>query len=238
VAIRVSERVVSSSEITFSSIPRLAVDSRGIIYIPDNFAGRIFVVGSDGRLLRTIGRRGSGPGEFQAVRSVQTLSGDSLLAYDPALGRITVFPPESERAAYTAQITAAGVPWQAQRTRANDGYLVRYRPGFAFVPGGDHSNRTDRIAVLNLDGSLRHQLMTFPSRTTLVVDRSLMPNPFGREGLVQLDSKDRLHFVWTDSLAVSRSDLDGNPLPGIGARYDPPRVTPAARRTRNWAIKS
>jgi hypothetical protein len=227
-AIPVSERVVSSPEIAFTSIPRLAVDSRGLIYVPEHYNNRVTVLSEDGRLIRTLGRRGSGPGEFQAVQSVQVLPGDSLLVYDPALGRASVFAPDSIRPAYTALLSAGGAaPWQVQRTRANDGYLVRYQPMFEFASGSDISTRMDRIAVLNLDGSVRQRLRSFPSRTGIVVDRSVMLNPFGREGLVQLDSRERLHFVWTDSLAVSRTDLDGNPLPGFNVPYTPPRVTSA-----------
>jgi hypothetical protein len=73
----VRQVMVSSPEASFTIVPRLAVDSRGRIYVPDTYRQRVSVLTPEGRLLRTIGRRGDGPDEFRAVQSVQILPGDS-----------------------------------------------------------------------------------------------------------------------------------------------------------------
>ena len=44
-----------------------------------------------GRFLRSVGRRGSGPGEFNQTREVCRLSGDSLLVIDYSDGRLSVW---------------------------------------------------------------------------------------------------------------------------------------------------
>lgn len=46
---------------------------------------------ADGEFLGEVGRQGGGPGEFERLRSVHSLEGDSVVAWDPALRRITVF---------------------------------------------------------------------------------------------------------------------------------------------------
>lgn len=48
----------------------LAIDSRGRILVTRRRSSEIFVFNSDGRLLRTVGRRGEGPGEYQRISHV------------------------------------------------------------------------------------------------------------------------------------------------------------------------
>jgi hypothetical protein len=227
-ATQLREMVVSSPDASFTVIPRVAVDSRGNIYVPDTYRQRVTVLAPDGRLLRTIGRRGSGPDEFQSLQSLQILPGDSLLAYDPSLGRVSVFAPDSGRSAYTTTFgprLKGGPPWQVQRTQANDGLVALFRPGFAFVPGADFSNRRDHVRLLELDGSAQRDLVTFPSKSFLVAGTSITPHPFGHEGFAKLDQQDRLHVVWSDSLAVTTYDLEGNRLASFRLDYRPPAIT-------------
>jgi hypothetical protein len=49
---------------------------------------------AQGEHLRTIGRQGSGPGEFEGLGMVRPVPGDSLLAYDFRLTRASVFDAE------------------------------------------------------------------------------------------------------------------------------------------------
>jgi hypothetical protein len=49
---------------------------------------------AQGDHLRTIGRQGSGPGEFEGLGMVRPFPGDSLLAYDIRLTRASVFDAE------------------------------------------------------------------------------------------------------------------------------------------------
>lgn len=49
-----------------------------------------------GRVLRSVGRRGSGPGEYQDIGGVTSLPGDSLIVWDGMLRRATVLSPAGE----------------------------------------------------------------------------------------------------------------------------------------------
>lgn len=70
-------------------------DSRGRFVIYSTDADRLTVFASNGRCLHEVGRRGSGPGEYQEVVSVN-LQGDSLVVYDLRANRVTVLDPEFE----------------------------------------------------------------------------------------------------------------------------------------------
>jgi hypothetical protein len=73
----------------FGRIRSLIADEDGSIYVADNLAHEIRVFGPDGRHLRSIGRRGAGPGEFGDLYALAWLAGD-LAAMDPRNARIAV----------------------------------------------------------------------------------------------------------------------------------------------------
>ena len=54
---------------TFGSVQGVAFDDEGNLHVFDRQAAHILVVGPDGSLLRTVGGRGEGPGEFGRVTS-------------------------------------------------------------------------------------------------------------------------------------------------------------------------
>jgi hypothetical protein len=225
----VREVARSRDDSLFSDITGMDVDSRGRIYVADWFAARVAVLDSTGALLRTIGRKGLGPGEFRSLRGVQLLPGDTLLAYDPAAARISIFPPDSSGAARVVSLAAGlegGAPFLVRRT-AGDGYLAFFRPPFAM---GDTAVRLDRVRLLNPDGSPRGEpLRSFPSQSFLLVRASggfsVTPNPFGREGLFAAGAGGVLHLAWSDSLAVETVDADGRRLAAFAVPYRAPEVT-------------
>lgn len=219
----VAEVWVSPADAELSSINQVAVDSRGNAYVPDFYRSRVVVFGPDGRLVRSVGRRGRGPGEFQSIRSVQVLRGDSLLVYDGSLGRVNVFAPDADREAYVVTVQGAA-PWAMERTHANDAYVARYESGMRFGGGMETAPRQDLIRVLNLDGSRRTDVLSFPARSFIVARQSMTPNPWGHNGFVRLDSRDRLHYVWSDTLGVATYDLQGLRTGEFHVRYVPPQV--------------
>lgn len=59
-----------------------------------SLAGEIFVYSSDGEFLKTIGRRGPGPGEFEGAVIMEGGPADSLHVIDPRGMRYHVFAPD------------------------------------------------------------------------------------------------------------------------------------------------
>lgn len=227
-AIPVREVARSRDDSLFSQITSIAVDSRGYVYVGDWMAARVAVLDSTGALVRVVGRKGLGPGEFRSIRGVQVLPDDSLMVFDPGAGRLSVFAPGQERPAYVVNVTAAvgGEPFYIHRTRANDAFLAMFRPVFR---GDDTVRRMERLQVLELDGRPRGgPIRTYPARSFLKIDGSngfaIMPNPFGNEGLYTLGRGDRVHFLWSDSLAVETIDTRGERVGRFSTRYSPPRV--------------
>ena len=223
-------RLVATSgpDASFMVASRLDVDSRGRIYVGDTYQQRVTVLQADGRVLRVFGRRGSGPHEFRSIGGIQVLPGDSVLVYDPELGRVSVFAPDSGLAAYHVNLgdrLNVSMPRELRRTRANDAMLGHFRTGFYFGNGQDFNDRKDKLRVLDLDGSIRTELLTFPSRSYLVAQTSITPHPFGYQGFARLDSQGRVHVVWSDTLGVRTYALDGTSIGGFRIGYEAPALT-------------
>ena len=66
----------------FGNVRRVAFDGAGRLYVFDGQAERIFVVGPDGALIREIGRKGEGPGEFRNAADVVALEDGRVVVAD------------------------------------------------------------------------------------------------------------------------------------------------------------
>lgn len=74
----------------------MAVDNSGNIYILDSGNLRIQAFGPDGRYIRTIGRKGQGPGEFASPNSIDIDGDGRLHVLDDRQKRIHVFTTSGE----------------------------------------------------------------------------------------------------------------------------------------------
>jgi hypothetical protein len=76
--------------ITFSRIVAIVPGANGAFYVADTQERTVRLFEKDGRLATTIGRDGSGPGEFRMIARAGLL-GDTLWAVDQQLRRVSLF---------------------------------------------------------------------------------------------------------------------------------------------------
>lgn len=87
--------VDSEDEDGFLYLPTdIAKDSKGLIYIADSGNSRIQKYSSNGRLLKSIGREGQGPGEFLQISAIDIDSEDHLYISDRKNRRIQILTNE------------------------------------------------------------------------------------------------------------------------------------------------
>jgi hypothetical protein len=96
---------IGGASADMGDVVRLA---RGDIAIADWDGHRLLVFDSVGALRRVIGREGSGPGEFEAPLLIQAFGGDSLLIWDPYLGRLSWIDANSG-AGRSVNLSSAGL---------------------------------------------------------------------------------------------------------------------------------
>lgn len=192
---------------------RLAVNSKGHIYVAD--VNRIHVLTGDGTPLMMVGREGEGPGEFGFIWNLQTLPGDSLLVYDTSLQRITVFPPDAGRAAYTVNVTASYPIFWVERIVGTGEYLAVSQAPFRSTVGDAVANRKEVVHVLDSNGGVRRDsVFVVPAEQSIVARNraavAVAPDPFGRRPLYKLGVDGAFYYGWSDSTKITVYDNGGH----------------------------
>ena len=132
----------SGADDAFARVMDVEVGLSGRIYVADDLNWRISVFDGSGRLLRRLGRRGQGPGEFESPWSLAVDRLDSLFVWDGALARISVFGPDFR----FARSFAAPGRWTVS------GFSVR--PDGTLLVGGFAPGAAGSIHVLSRQGRL------------------------------------------------------------------------------------
>ncbi len=147
----------------FGYVSAVTLGPDGTVFVADAVNHEIRVFGLDGAHIRTFGRTGEGPGEFNSIYSVAWV-GDRLLTFDPALGRIGEFSAEGE--------------WLGQRRTA--GGLSGSTALIRFYPVG--ANEAFRFAV---DPDLGSLWVGLDSRGSTRDTVSWMPAPEHLPGMIE-----------------------------------------------------
>src|SRR4030043_7998 len=75
----------------FSDVIEIAIDDQGEIYALDRKDAKISVFDSRGVLLRTIGKKGQGPGELQGPREIQVTPQKEIMITDSSARQLVFF---------------------------------------------------------------------------------------------------------------------------------------------------
>jgi hypothetical protein len=123
------------SEYLLSHVGSALHRADGGIVVTNGGSKEIRFYDASGAHLRSIGREGEGPGEFRSLSWVQWLPGDSLLAYDFQVRRLSVFDPAGEFVRSFQTEPPAETQFPQALARLPDGSLV-VEIGRVFGPGG------------------------------------------------------------------------------------------------------
>lgn len=91
-----SVTIQESASCQLNRIRGIVLQQSGNIVVANFGNHELCVFDGSGRFVQRFGRRGSGPGEFQAPSGLWGLSGDSLLTSDVSLRRLSVFTAEGD----------------------------------------------------------------------------------------------------------------------------------------------
>ncbi len=197
--------------------------------------GRIYRIGADGEVRATWGRKGEGPGEYQAVDAI-LLRGDSVLVSDGRLRRLTLLSLDGE--VRTTRPLPGAFLHQVSST-LTDGRLL-------LVPGEGYSGvaetrpewvfETQPILAIRQRGEAVDTLAELPHLRRWFGTRGGSPGPISVKGRAGGFAEG---FAWAraDEPAVRWYDESGG-LVRI-ARWDeePVPLTPQWRRDRTQALE-
>jgi hypothetical protein len=187
-------------------IRALQADAGGNIYVLDSKIGQVKVYDSDGRYLRTFGKKGQGPGELQSPgRMVMTADGN-LCFLDLGNNRVSVFSPEGKCLKETP--------------------LIKWRP-FRFIPDSKGSGYGDILdfkdGVANVLAKLDAKLNKTATIASLVIaanpNDQMIPIELFRL-IYQVDNEDRIVWASTGEYELNVVDPDGKQVKKIIRDYN------------------
>jgi hypothetical protein len=157
------ERVASTAGDDQMGIPgSMAVARSGEIFVSDRKALNIAVYDSSGRRVRTMGRSGAGPGEFQYINGFGWLA-DTLVVYDRRLSRLNFLRVDGS-VLHTTPWVGNLRPSQFLGAGGPAFYLAAYGPGRSEplpppMNGTRHIDPPKTFLKVGSDGSLTYLAM-------------------------------------------------------------------------------
>lgn len=153
----------------FGSVGAVRTLPDGTLLVADGGAVEIRVFDGGGTYLRTIGGKGEGPGEFQAIGSIPRVGSDSIQVWDSRQRRLSVFDtagrlldataPQDPPLARTLSILPDGTlltedPWSGAPMSSTNG-VVLSRDSVVLIRRDSAGEPLDTVAVVPSDEALR-----------------------------------------------------------------------------------
>jgi hypothetical protein len=186
--------------------------SDGRVAVANSGSFEVRLYDTAGHFVKSIGRQGSGPGEFNSLYGIYRLPGDSIAAYDSQLQRMTVFASDG---AVGRSFTVARSPGASRVSPVgplgDNGWLMMFAQNAAPLETG-HIRLQLNLARYDEEGKLVDTLETVPGFEVFVHEAGnerIVPSvPFGRGAVVALTGHGFV-VAATDSFQIRRYDSDG-----------------------------
>ena len=202
----------------------------GGIAVVEQSAPEVRLFDAEGRHLRSVGRRGRGPGEFQAITGLFRRSGDSLAAYDQIERRVTIFALASgEPRVVRSQAVPGGRGSFDTFGALGDGRLMLYNPGAGFRPDLEPGLQwvMSEVVVLDpADGATR-TVVRLPSRQQFVLPGGNTRMVAPAHTAIRAVSGDGFYWGTSDRYEIRFFDAEGNLRRILRRPVQPRPVVPA-----------
>ena len=206
----------------------------GAIIVANTGSNEIREFDASGGYVRSLGRKGAGPGEFQNLSWAGWLEGDTIVGYDPPNRRLTVFAPDGS-VARTVTLPLPNTSSFPEVTAILASGSVLAYPGFDRVFSRGERRDTIAYMIYPPDGSRPDTLGLYagPERFFHILpDFALsMDIPFGRNSYAAARGN-RVVLGSSDALALDVHDGDGALLRRIRIVIPPVPVTSAEAEAR------
>lgn len=200
------------------------VGENDLIYVLDTRNYRVAVFGPDGTFHYSLGRQGSGPGEFQRISRLQ-LAGGLVLVGDSSLRRVAVFSLDGQflRSINYPQVhSESSLPYSTYFVYPIDhGQLLAAQQGFVPPSNSIMMRSSNRLCLLSNDRELLSEVST-----------PLKRSPFPYEGSETVRYQHGQGILWTDGMRplMRWYNLDGSVRIAIRIELTPEPVTEADRK--------
>jgi hypothetical protein len=201
---------------SFTDVRSLAFGPSGELWIPDGRAARILAVDRTGKLIRQVGRKGEGPGEFTVAALISVGRDGRVLVNDPINRTLQLFDSNGELLESVMTVpelsSPAGMALVGDREIAS--YARTFRGSRGYLISGTMEPVTDGIPVL------RFNLAAQPKVTKIAMARfrappppkePLTPHAFQARVLWSAAPDGRVALVDTVAYEIRFFDVSGQP---------------------------
>jgi len=190
----------------------------GTIVIADTHGGVVYYFDASGRLLRSVGRQGDGPGEFRHISWIGLCRPDSIFAWDLVRRRMLVLTEGG--------VVAEEYPVPAEPLTGPAPYTVTcsHRGVFVFQPLARILARTTpdlpfgrgraRVSIGDSHGGITGLIDDVYGSEIVVFGGGAGPRPLGKSTVFAVGS-DRIYIGTADSASINVFTFDGRRLPPI-----------------------
>lgn len=133
----------TDSGVQFVGIGKAFRQPSGVIVVADTSADIVALIDPISRAVTPVGRKGSGPGEFESVDWIGQCHRDSIFAWDARRVVISVFAPNGK---FAREIRPPGSPWRVSCSSQGDRLVIANAP----VLQGDPISATPYFAPITL----------------------------------------------------------------------------------------
>ncbi len=209
-------------EYMFSRITGIEVDDEENIYVEDWERNHIRKFDKNGGFLKTIGREGQGPGEFQQIANIQITPENELMVHDKYTFRLTFFSLDGD---YLRTVLLKGI--QAFRIKVNSmgDYLVR-----TIDFEGPHLRAANELKVYGSDLAFIRTIAKDKFRSTEAPLQPWMASKFLPSDLIICGFRESYEFQILDS--------EGKTIRKISRDYVPIKISEEEKKKRKLSQNS
>lgn len=185
--------------------------SDGSIVVADRGASALRMFDQNGQAVRTVGRRGSGPGEFQRVDWLGQCGPDSLFVWDRVGQRLSVIDAQGRfvyQGRFPGDSGMRGIPMSPSCSRNGVLAVLTLAPIQAAAEAPFLERGRSNVVRANSRGAGLRVLAAVTGSERVAIDDAILPRPFRRTTTVAV-GRDRVYVGTGDSAAVAVHALDG-----------------------------
>lgn len=226
-----------TEEIFFSRMGEFIVDNGGRIFIADGAVGRktIHVFDSDGKHLKSLGREGKGPGEFEGICCMK-INSEELHVYDQVQSRMSLFSLETLDFLDVYRIDRINLPESVTDGTFTGMYyfVIPEKILMEFSPPAHLDQNSDSLSnayfysdeKFNLSSSKTFELKQIPHHWGDFEGRRLRETfPFFEKSLIAVSNTGRIFTAKSSHFLVKELDQDGNYLKSFYYPHEELEVT-------------
>ena len=195
-------------------------DASGSIYILDSGADTVFKLDPQGRLQKSFGRQGQGPGEFQSPGCIKVMPGGEIAVVDDIARKLVQF---SQDGTFLKEERLASFPESGMVSLDSQGGIVTV----SITESGD---RLAMSLIRILPGQKR--IVKYAEAETRRVYDGTTLDLYIPQFRLAVSGGDAIVWGFQREYVLNVSDLSGKVLRRIKKDYDPTPITETAFQTR------